>query len=184
MPALAGTAVYMLPNLIGGVKAPIKQAAKTISNIGEKGVNLLKKYYGTHVEKLSNQLKEELLHRLNAGEKLNGQQIVELDKKLSATGKAQTEFSNQPAVQEKRVVARDAETSKHLDSLSSNPHLDEDVVDIIQHQGINNLGNLKAARRQQAINETRNPAFSTLEKREAAGDFIATNPKSKAAFQS
>lgn len=71
-----------------------------------------------------------------------------------------------------------------LDQLSKQKNvLAEDVGGLIQPLGRQNVQSLAATRTEEAITKVKDPAFERALEREAAGDFLITNPKSQKPMQ-
>jgi hypothetical protein len=89
------------------------------------------------------------------------------------------------AIQKAKQVADEAH-SKVTSALNAfHPKsgvLPEDVGAIIQPVGRSNIQSAAATRTEEAITKIKDPAFAEAKPREAAGDFISTNPQSKPIF--
>ena len=89
------------------------------------------------------------------------------------------------AIQKAKQVADEAHTKVTTALNAFHPKsgvLPEDVGAIIQPAGRANIQSAAAIRTEEAITKIKDPAFAEAKPREAAGDFISTNPQSKPIF--
>lgn len=136
-----------------------------------------------------------------AQEELRGQ-VSELGREASTTLKGQAESLRRAEeaeraaikdIRESRFKARqkiegqlanvEKEQKSSLNALSEKPVKEEEIGSLIQNKGKENVENIKKTTRTEAIQEIKDPAFQRIREREARGDFIETNEKSKKLLQ-
>jgi hypothetical protein len=116
------------------------------------------------------------------------QKALETEAKMKASGKT-PEVESQRAISDvrfktKQQVEQQAKQAKAnqdatLNQLSARPVRDENLGNLIQTKGSQNVENIKLNTEKEAIRDIKDPAFARARQRAAAGDYPESNPEAK-----
>jgi hypothetical protein len=173
-----------LAALVYGPEA-IGFAAKAPSLVG-KATEAYRLSKGAEAEKLAKSLRTQI--QTKAEDVISSAKSEEqaANDRIKSIAQHQEQLGAGAKVTAERQAAREQEVSKALDVIApktSRPTLPDDVGNLIQNKGRENLQKLKKARTQEAITDIKDPAFNEAPARETAGDTIASNEKSREKFE-
>ena len=170
----------LIPGLMSGTKA----GADVLQKGTKPARELISKAYGKEPKQLAEALRTNLTGRvkdvISGVESAQAQPISQLQR----VGRAQEQLGSRGPVAAGRQTMREQRVDQALNQLSpQGTVLAEDLGGAIQNAGRKNIEQLRSARQTGAIQDIKHPAFADAKSREAAGDFIATNPKSAEALR-
>ena len=157
------------------------------SKLVGKGVKTLRDVIGAASSKPSREattaLRGEAVTEAQAAQK-----ALEAEAKMKASGKT-PEVESQRAISDVRFKTRqqagqkalEAEANKQntLNQLSARPVRDEDLGNLIQTKGSQNVEKIKLDTEREAITNIKDPAFERARGRAAQGDYPENNPEAK-----
>lgn len=158
-------------------------AGRLATDAGRKVVSQVRAAGGKPMNAALSALREDVTAAAGGGLKSAEASQESAQQRVSRIGSAQEQLGGRETVAQARVRERTGKVQKALDSIApAKGVLLEDVGSVIQSQGKANVEQMAGTRQQKAVDELKRPAMEAAVAREAKGDFIATNPRSRAKF--